>query len=106
MNYTHYEDKIVETFNVALDSWPLCSRVCNPGGLSCYEASTLKDALASGACKWTTLTPEEVSARKVDNLYRVANGEQVYGPPRKQRARNVSSQAVDDDEEAMDEDVA
>jgi len=106
MNYTHYEDKIVEALNVALDGWPLCSRVCNPGSLSCYEANTLKDALASGACKWVTLTLEEVAARKVDNWHRVANGEQVYGPPRKQRARNVSSQGVGDDEEAMDEDIA
>ena len=41
-------------------------------------------------CKWVALTPEELSAWKIDNQHRVANGEEVYGPPQKQRAQNVA----------------
>jgi hypothetical protein len=88
MNYINYEGKIVETHGVALDGWPFPGRICNPGGLSTYDGDTLMTALTRGVCKWIILTPEEVSARWIDNQSRTANGEQVYGPPRKQRARN------------------
>ena len=90
MNYTHYEDKIVESFGVALDGWPLHGHVCNPGTLSSSDMNTLWKALACSVCKWVALTPEELSAQKIDNQHCVANGEEVYGPPRKQRAQNVA----------------
>jgi len=90
MNYTHYEDKIVESFGVALDRWPLRSCVCNPDTLSSSNMNTLWKALAYTVCKWVALTPEELSARKIDNQHQVANGEEVYGPPWKQRVQNVA----------------
>ena len=89
MNYANYEQKIVEAFEVALISWPLDGRVCNPGDLGCNDLYTLDDALSHGVCKWITLTPEEAAARQIDNQHRSSNGEQVYGPPRKQRARKA-----------------
>jgi len=91
MNYTHYEGKIVETHEVALDSWPIHGRICNPGGLSTYDCDTLMTALTRGVCKWVTLTPEEVSACWIDNQQHAANGKQVYRPPQKQRAQNVAA---------------
>ncbi len=96
MNYPHYEDKIVERLAVALDGWPLPGRVRNPGDLSSDDMKTLLKALTRGVCKWISLTPEEVSARKLSNQQCVANGEQVYGPPWKQHMRNVASRSGDD----------
>jgi len=86
MNYSHYEAKIVESLGVALVGWPLPSRVCNPGSLGSNDINTLMKALDRGVCKWIKLTPEEVTAWKIDNQHHAANGEQVYGPLRKQRA--------------------
>src|SRR5260221_13561265 len=100
MNYIHYEDKIVEVLEVALDGWPIPGRICNPGDLNCGDMNKLRKALTRGVCKWVTLTPEEVSARQIDNQQCAANGEQVYGPPRKQRARNaVSCSSGDGDDD-------
>jgi len=106
MNYIHYEDKIVEVLEVALDGWPIPGRVCNPGDLNSYDIEKLRKALTRRVCKWITLTPEEVSARRIDNQQCAANGEQVYGPPRKQWAQNVVSHSggdSDDDDDADDE---
>ena len=91
MNYANYEQKIVEAFKVALVSWPLDGRVCNPGDLGRNDLNTLSDALTHGVCKWVVLTPEEAAARLIDNQQRSSDGEQVYGPPQKQRARNAVS---------------
>ena len=90
MNYANYEQKIVEACEVALIGWPLDGHVCNPGDLGCNDLYTLNDALSRGVCKWITLTPEEAAARRIDNQHRSSNGEQVYGPPRKQRARKAA----------------
>lgn len=84
INYSQYEDKIVTTFKVALVGWPISGRVCNPGDLSYYKLSTLRDALTRGKCKWVVLTPEEAAARTIDNWHRQANAEQVHGPPQEQ----------------------
>ena len=104
MNYSHYEDKIVESLGVALIGWPLPSRVCNPGSLSSNDLNTLMKALDWGVCKWIKLTSEEVSARKIDNQHHAANGEQVYGPPRKQRARNAASHGGSNNNDDDDDD--
>lgn len=85
MNYSHYEDKIVESLKVALVGWPLSRCIRQPGHLSTNELNTLQEALRSGECKWIKLTSVEVLARKRDNQQRMENGEQVYGPPRKKR---------------------
>ena len=97
MNYANYEKKIVEAFEVALVGWPLDGRVCNPGHLGCSDLNTLSDALSRGVCKWVALTPEEAAARRIDNQQRSSDGEQVYGPPRKPRARNVILTGEGDD---------
>ena len=91
MNYANYKRKIVELFVVALVGWPLDGHVRNPGALSSKDDNMLRDALSHKVCKWTLLTPEEVAAWQIDNQYREANGEQVYGPTWKQRACNVAS---------------
>ena len=96
MNYSHYEAKIVESFGVALEGWPLPGHVSNPGNLNSNDMNTLWKALNRGMCKWVALTPEELSACKIDNQHCAANGEEVYGPPRKQRTRNVAPRGVDD----------
>jgi hypothetical protein len=39
MNYFQYEQKIVKSFGVALDGWPLDGHICNPGGLAARTPS-------------------------------------------------------------------
>ena len=99
MNYEHYEDKIVEALGVHLVGWPLDDPVCNPGKMSTTQAIILSNALKSGECKWVNLTSEQVEARKASNAQRVSNGEQVYGPPRKKRARKASVELEGDSHE-------
>jgi hypothetical protein len=91
MNYIHYEDKIVEDLEVELIGWPLPGPICNPGTLRSHDAVILRDVLADNRCKWIELTKQQVADRKARNAERVANGEQVYGPPRKKRSRKDSA---------------
>ncbi|KAH9955750.1 hypothetical protein BC827DRAFT_1158100 [Russula dissimulans] len=89
MNYTHYEDKIVESLGVALVGWPINGPVQNPGELTRDDAIILKHALETKDCKWIRLTTQQIATRKARNKQCLADGEQVYGPPRKQRARKI-----------------
>jgi hypothetical protein len=91
MNYDHYEEKIVEALGVDLIGWPLNSPIRNPGKMMTNEVIILHSVLRSGECKWVNLSLEQVGIRKASNAQRVADGEQVYGLPRKKRARKASS---------------
>jgi len=88
MNYDNYERQIVERLGVMLIGWPLHGSIRQPGGLLIEDAIILKNALHTKNCKWVILTHQEVMSWKASNLQRQANGEVIYGPPRKQRARN------------------
>jgi hypothetical protein len=90
MNYTHYELKIVESLGVALVGWPVPGRIRNPGDLTVDQVAILRSALFSRECKWISLSDHQVAARKASNTERFGNGEDVYGPPRKKRARKVA----------------
>lgn len=89
MNYVHYERQIVEKLGVALTGWPLGGRICNPGSLSSSDALILKDALANRKCKWVRLNTQQLDDRKASNAKRAIDGEDVYGPPRKKRAKKT-----------------
>ncbi|KAH9955288.1 hypothetical protein BC827DRAFT_1271815 [Russula dissimulans] len=89
MNYTYYEDKIVESLGVALVGWPINGPVQNPGELTRDDAIILKHALETKDCKWIRLTAQQIATWKARNKQCLADGEQVYGPPRKQRARKI-----------------
>jgi hypothetical protein len=88
MNYENYERQIVECLGVELIGWPLHGSVQQPGKLSYEDAVILRNALVQKDCKWVKLTCEQVLSRKDNNLEREANGEAIYGPSRKRRARN------------------
>ena len=102
MNYTNYEQKIVEHFGVALDGWPLDGHVCNPGDLGCKDMALLRDALENGVCKWTLLTSEELSARKAANQQSAVNNNR---PPQEQQPCNVVSTGSGSGDDAVDMDV-
>jgi len=88
MNYKNYERRIVEQYGIELSGWPLLlGGVCNPGELNTHDTAILKKALVDDQCKWKILTQEEVTAWVHSNKQREANGESVYGPSRKSRAR-------------------
>ncbi|KAG1724889.1 uncharacterized protein EDB91DRAFT_1255027 [Suillus paluster] len=68
MNYTNYEQNIVEHHGFALVNWPLSSHIQNPskvGGRA--EVQRLLDALKSRSCEWVKLTDEERVACMKDN---------------------------------------
>jgi hypothetical protein len=88
MNYTHYERQ-VEKLGVAIVGWPLGGRICNPGALTSDDALVLRSALADRTCKWVRLTAQQLEERKASNAQRAINGEDVYGPPRKKRAKKT-----------------
>ena len=89
MNYVHYERQIVEKMGVALAGWPLGGRICNPGVLPSDDALVLRNALANKTCKWVRLTAQHLEDRKASNMQRAANGDDIYGPPRKKRAKKT-----------------
>ena len=102
MNYENYEHQIVECLGVALIGWPLHGNICQPGRLAIDDATVLRNALDSEDCKWVILTHQQLASRKASNLQRQANGEAIYGPPRKKRAQNkapMSQEGEDNDEE-------
>jgi hypothetical protein len=100
MNYVNYKRQLAEKYGVKLTGWPIHSPIRNPSELSSNDTAILKDALDHGRCKWRQLTPEAVLARKDSNKQQEANGEPVYGPPRKLRGRKAhvidSEMQIDD----------
>jgi hypothetical protein len=109
MNYKNYERKIVEQYGIELIGWPILNPICNPGDLSSNDIAVLRNALAKDQCKWRVLTQEEVDARVQSNKQREADGESVYGPSRKPRARKVRliySEIQGDGLGVIDEDAA
>jgi hypothetical protein len=80
MNYTHYEDKIVESLRVVLVGWPINGPVQNSGELTCDDAIILKHALETKDCKWIRLTAQQIATWKARNKQHLADGEQVDGP--------------------------
>jgi len=91
MNYVHYEHDIVEKLGVALAGWPLDGSICNPGALISDDALVLRNALANKTCKWIRLTAQQLEDQKASNMQHAANGEDIYGPPQKKRARKAGS---------------
>jgi len=80
MNYDNYEQKIVETYTVALQNYPL-GDVQNPGKIGRHEdLIKLLDSLMDTTCSWVKLTEDEVADRKNKNEERQARGEQIYKP--------------------------
>ncbi|KAG1721101.1 hypothetical protein EDB19DRAFT_1646674 [Suillus lakei] len=73
MNYTNYEQNIVEHYGLALVNWPLSGHIQNPlkvGGRA--EVQSLLDALKSWSCEWVMLTNEECVTHMKDNRERHA----------------------------------
>lgn len=87
VNYLNYESSIVEKYGVALTGWPVTGPVRSPGVLQSKDVIILKQALLENKCGWIILTQEQREERMASNFQRVADGEQVYGPPRKKRAK-------------------
>jgi 3-dehydroquinate dehydratase len=108
MNYANYEGKIVEKLGVALEGWPVHGQIRNPGELGYVDAILLRDALNSKECQWIRLNAQQLAARKASNVQRVANGEKVYGPPRKKYAKKTDMMDEGnegDESDTMDQDT-
>ncbi len=74
---------------IALTGWPLGSSICNPGTLTSDDALVLRNTLANKTCKWVRLTAQQLEDWKASNMQCAANGEDIYGPPQKKRARKT-----------------
>jgi hypothetical protein len=80
MNYDNYEQKIVETYGVALQNYPL-SAVQNPGKIGHREdLIKLLNSLVNSSCLWVILTEDELAEHKNKNKECQACGEQVTSP--------------------------
>ncbi|KAG2108832.1 hypothetical protein BD769DRAFT_1332992, partial [Suillus cothurnatus] len=92
MNYENYEWKIVETYSIALETFPL-GTVVNPGKIGRREDLVrLLDSLMDGSCEWVKLTDTELTERVKKNIERQARGEKVY-KPRKHRTNATSAKS-------------
>ena len=108
MNYSSYQEKIVEKYGVKLTGWPIHGHIRNPGQLSTDDNIILLKALVDGKCKWRKLTQGEVSARKLSNKQLDMNGGTVDEPPQQphtQQLRVVDSEMQVDDH-VVDENTA
>ncbi|KAG2079042.1 hypothetical protein BDR04DRAFT_990538, partial [Suillus decipiens] len=84
MNYDNYEQKIVETYGVNLQNYPL-GVMQNPGKIGCREdLIKLLNSLVNSSCLWVRLTKDELAECKKKNQECEAHGEQVYKPQKQQ----------------------
>lgn len=109
MNYENYERKIVETYSIALDGFPL-GTVQNPGKIGRRENLVqLLDSLINNSCAWVKLTDSECTERTKNNRERQANGEQVY-KARKRRAAKATSvkskETIDDGDDEQHSEIS
>jgi hypothetical protein len=81
MNYSSYQEKIIEKYGVELTGWPIHGHICNPGQLSTDDNIILLKALVDGKCKWRKLMQGEVSAQKLSNKQSDMNGGTVNELP-------------------------
>lgn len=101
MNYDNYERKIVETYSITLDGFPL-GTVQNPGKIGRRESLIqLLDSLIGTSCSWVKLTDSERAERMKNNLERQAKGEQVYKARKccAKEANTKSKEIVNDDDD-------
>jgi hypothetical protein len=60
MSYQYYETDVRSRYKVQLRGWPTGVRFVAPGKITTlFEIRTLHDALHSGSCFWTSMSPQE-----------------------------------------------
>ncbi|KAG1734108.1 hypothetical protein EDB19DRAFT_1911214 [Suillus lakei] len=112
MNYDNYEQKIMETYAVALQNY-LLGDVQNPGKIGHHEdLMKLLDSLVNTTCLWVKLTEDEVADRKNKNEECQAHGEQIYKPRKRctkglkatdQSAKSAEFMEDEEDEEGEED---
>ena len=111
MQYTRYEEEIVQRYGIELQGWTY-ERIMNPSLLtsSLLPLMTLRDALVAGTCKFVKLTAAERKERELAYMAKIKSGE-VEVRKRKRRSdagtRKKSKQAhteADDRDTADDSD--
>jgi hypothetical protein len=107
MNYNNYEQKIVETYAVALQNY-LLGDVQNPGKIGHHEdLMKLLDSLMDTTCLWVKLTEDEVADHKNKNKEHQACGGQIYKPQKRHtkgpKATDQSAKSAEFMEDEEDE---
>jgi hypothetical protein len=85
MNYTNYDMRVIQKFQVKLIGWTY-NKFVSPFEIHTIDdVRTLVEALRCGRCHWVRLTATEISRHAKDVETRIATGETV-GKPRKVRS--------------------
>ena len=76
MNYSQYEEEIVQRYGIELQGWTY-ERILNPSLLSSslLPLMTLWDALVAGTCKFVKLTAAERKEREAVYMEKIKSGE-------------------------------
>jgi hypothetical protein len=115
MQYTRYEEEIVQRYGIELQGWTY-ERIMNPSLLSSSlpPLMALRDALVAGTCKFVKLTAAERKEREVAYMAKIRSGE-VEVRKRKQRSdagikknskrarTEVEDGAIDDSDDNADD---
>ncbi|KAG1883116.1 hypothetical protein F4604DRAFT_1576681 [Suillus subluteus] len=96
MNYTNYNQAIVECHGIELKGWPSeLLPIQNPSHIGgCKSAQLLLSMLIEGTCKWMKLTEEELVDRITSNHAREAARETIYTPQKKHAKKTVEKSAA------------
>ncbi|KAG0695960.1 hypothetical protein DFH29DRAFT_1004997 [Suillus ampliporus] len=103
MNYKNYEWKIVETYGIALDGFPL-GTMQNPGKIGHHENLVqLLDSLINNSCAWLKFPDSECTECTKNNCECQANGEQVYKAQKRRAAKATSVKSKETIDDGDDE---
>jgi hypothetical protein len=101
MQYTDYEERIVQRYGVELIGWTY-EKLVNPSDLSTshYGLTKLLDAINSGSCKFIKLTQAQLKQRREECEKAIEDGSLPAPKPRKVRKdRGTKRKHTNDDKE-------
>ena len=107
MNYTRYEEEIVQRYGIELQGWTY-ERIINPSMMSnsLPPLMALRDALVAGTCKFVKLTATERKVREVAYMAKIKSGD-IEVRKRKQRSdagTRKKPKRLDGDDDSDDND--
>jgi hypothetical protein len=98
MQYTDYEERIVQHYGVELIGWTY-EKLVNPSELSTshYGLKKLLDAINSGSCKFIKLTQAQLKQRREEREKAIQDGSLPGPKPRKVRKDRGTKRKHTDD---------
>ena len=94
MNYSNYEDSIVQGRKIQIISWPAGVTFASPSTIgNLKDMRTLHDGWLAGSIRWIRMSPDQVKAHAAD-LQQHRDEGQVIGKKRKRQTTKAKKKTV------------